>query len=138
MQVSSVKASESEVLNMRNEANSVRTETLQTIEALSVSWNQLLAACDLKNFTCFNFLISRKSSFVLSPCGQIDQIRRSTTKCVVTSQTAELFFIVLLSLRSRRLEVVGTRENGRARRRHARGKEAPARKAPENRFPPLL
>ena len=26
-----------------------------------------------------------------------------------------------LSLRSRRLEVVGTRKNGRARRRHARG-----------------
>ena len=39
-------------------------------------------------------------------------------------------------LRSRRLEVVGTRKNGRARRRHARGEGAPARKAPENRFPP--
>ena len=48
------------------EMNSVVTETLQTIEALSVSWNQLLAACDLKNFTCFNFLIFWKSSFVLS------------------------------------------------------------------------
>ena len=42
------------------------------------------------------------------------------------------------SLRSRRLEVVGTRKNGRARRRHARGEEAPARKALENRFPPPL
>ena len=39
------------------------------------------------------------------------------------------------SLRSRRLEVVGTRKNGRARRRHAKGEGAPARKAPENRFP---
>ena len=39
-----------------------------------------------------------------------------------------------VSLRSRRLEVVGERENGRARGRHARGEEAPARKAPENRF----
>ena len=38
------------------------------------------------------------------------------------------------SLRSRRLEVVGTRKNGRARRRHAKGEGAPARKAPENRF----
>ena len=38
------------------------------------------------------------------------------------------------SLRSRRLEVVGERENGRARGRHARGERAPARKAPENRF----
>ena len=32
--------------------------------------------------------------------------------------------IKLVSLRSRRLEVVGTRKNGRARRRHARGEEA--------------
>ena len=38
------------------------------------------------------------------------------------------------SLRSRRLEVAGERENGRARGRHARGEGAPARKAPENRF----
>ena len=45
---------------------------------------------------------------------------------------------VCRSLRSRRLEVVGTRKNGRARRRHARGEEAPARKALENRFPPPL
>ena len=37
------------------------------------------------------------------------------------------------SLRSRRLEVAGERENGRARGRHARGEGAPARKAPENR-----
>ena len=66
MQVSSAKASEREVLNMRNEANSVVTETLQTIEALSVSWNQLIVACDLRNFTCFNFLIFWKSSFILS------------------------------------------------------------------------
>ena len=39
------------------------------------------------------------------------------------------------SLRSRRLEVVGTRKNERARRRHARGEGVPARKAHENRFP---
>jgi len=96
MQVSSVKASEREVLNMRNEANSIVTETLQTIKALSVSWNQLLAACDVKNFTCFNSLIFRKSSFFLLPCGQIDQIGRLTTKRVVTARTAELFFIALL------------------------------------------
>ena len=38
------------------------------------------------------------------------------------------------SLRSRRLEVAGERENGRARGGHARGEGAPARKAPENRF----
>ena len=38
------------------------------------------------------------------------------------------------SLRSRRLEVVGERENGRMRWRHARGEGTPARKAPENRF----
>ena len=38
------------------------------------------------------------------------------------------------SLRSRRLEVAGKRENGRTRERHARGEGAPARKAPENRF----
>ena len=50
------------------------------------------------------------------------------------ANVSELFH----SLRSRRLEVVGTRKNGRARRRHARGEEAPARKAPENRFPPPL
>ena len=45
-------------------------------------------------------------------------------------------FQALDSLRSRRLEVVGTRKNGCARRRHARGEGAPARKAPENRFDP--
>ena len=38
------------------------------------------------------------------------------------------------SLRSRRLEIVGERENGRARGRHVKGEGAPARKAPENRF----
>ena len=38
------------------------------------------------------------------------------------------------SLCSRRLEVVGEREKGHARGRHARGEVAPARKAPENRF----
>ena len=42
------------------------------------------------------------------------------------------------SVRSRRLEVVGTRKNGRARRRHAKGEGAPTRKAPENRFPSPL
>ena len=41
---------------------------------------------------------------------------------------------ITASLRSRGLEVVGERENRRARGRHARGEEAPARKAPENRF----
>ena len=40
----------------------------------------------------------------------------------------------MLSLHSRRLEVAGERENGRARGRHARGEGAPAQKAPENRF----
>ena len=38
------------------------------------------------------------------------------------------------SLRSRRLEIVGEKENGRTRGRHVRGEEAPARKAPENCF----
>ena len=38
------------------------------------------------------------------------------------------------SLRSRRLEVVGEKENGRARGRHARGEGAPAWKANENHF----
>ena len=42
------------------------------------------------------------------------------------------------SLRSRRLEVEGTRKKREQRRRHARGEVAPARKAPENRFPPPL
>ena len=41
-----------------------------------------------------------------------------------------------VSLHGRRLEVVGTRKNGRARRKHARGEGAPARKAHENRLPP--
>ena len=58
------------------------------------------------------------------------------------SDRAVMYYILwlhdILSLRSRRLEVAGTRKNGRARRRHARGEEAPARKAPENRFPPPL
>ena len=40
------------------------------------------------------------------------------------------------SLRSRRSEVVGTRRNGRARRRHAKGEGVRARKVHENRFPP--
>ena len=35
---------------------------------------------------------------------------------------------------SRCLEVVGERENGPVRGRHAKGEGAPARKAPENRF----
>ena len=38
------------------------------------------------------------------------------------------------NLCTRRLEVVGERENGRARGRHARGEGASARKAPKNRF----
>ena len=38
------------------------------------------------------------------------------------------------SLRSRRLEVVGEKENVRARGRHARDEGAPARKANENHF----
>ena len=42
------------------------------------------------------------------------------------------------SLRRRRLEVVGAKKNWRARWRHAREEGAPARKAPENRFPPPL
>ena len=36
------------------------------------------------------------------------------------------------------LEVVGERENGRARGRHARGEAAPARKFPENRVCPRV
>ena len=40
----------------------------------------------------------------------------------------------MTSLRSRRLEVVGERENWRLRGRHAGCEGAPARKAPENRF----
>ena len=39
--------------------------------------------------------------------------------------------ILSTSLRSRRLEVVGTRKNGRARRRHARGEGASPRKCME-------
>jgi len=39
--------------------------------------------------------------------------------------------IISTSLRSRRLEVVGTRKNGRARRRHARGEGASPRKCME-------
>ena len=35
-------------------------------------------------------------------------------------------FLRNFSLRSRRLEVVGTRKNGRAKRRHARGEGAPS------------
>ena len=35
------------------------------------------------------------------------------------------------SLRSRRMELVGTRKNGRVRRRHATEEVAPARKAPK-------
>ena len=45
-----------------------------------------------------------------------------------------IIYQFIYSLRSRRLEVVGERENGHARGRHARGEGAPARKAPENRF----
>ena len=44
------------------------------------------------------------------------------------------FFSCIASVAGVRLEVVGERENGRARGRHARGEGAPARKAPENRF----
>ena len=41
--------------------------------------------------------------------------------------------VFLSSLRSRRLEVVGERDNGSGRGKHGRGEGAPARKAPENR-----
>ena len=41
----------------------------------------------------------------------------TTLFCLVTAHDK-------ISLRSRRLEVVGTRKNGRARRRHARGEVA--------------
>ena len=58
--------------------------------------------------------------------------------CAMEIQKIHMVVHIFSSLRSRRLEVVGTRKNGRARRRHARGEEAPARKAPENRFPPPL
>ena len=62
----------------------------------------------------------------------------SETLGFIPPQKPNFSFLASSSLRSRRLEVVGTRKNGRARRRHARGEEAPARKAPENRFPPPL
>ena len=45
-----------------------------------------------------------------------------------------LYFGVNCSLHSRRLEVVGERENGCAWGWHSRGEGAPAQKAPENRF----
>ena len=45
--------------------------------------------------------------------------------------------LFLASLRSRRLEVVGTRKNGRARRRHARGEGAPSPLACLSRAPVL-
>ena len=60
---------------------------------------------------------------------------------LICLRVASFFLIIFIfenSLRSRRLEVEGTRKNGRARRRDARGEVAPARKAPENRFPPPL
>ena len=56
-----------------------------------------------------------------------------TTKCSMFFVNTKLY-ILSYSLRSRRLEVVGERENWRTQGRHARGEEAPARKAPENCF----
>ena len=45
-----------------------------------------------------------------------------------------VFPLVKPTLSRWRLQVVGERENGHARGRHARGEGAPARKALENRF----
>ena len=45
-------------------------------------------------------------------------------------ETHNRYIFPYLNLRSRRLEVVGTRKNGHARRRHSRGEGAPAWKAP--------
>ena len=49
---------------------------------------------------------------------------------------SQLCFALLIfaSLHSRRLEVKGERENGRAQGRHARVEGAPAQNAPENHF----
>ena len=54
--------------------------------------------------------------------------------CALSTPCDKCLKHISASLRSRRLEVAGERENGRARGRHARGEGAPARKAPENRF----
>ena len=52
----------------------------------------------------------------------------------VCAKSLQCYYTKNNSLRSRRLEVVGERENGRAQGRHASGEGAPVRKAPENRF----
>ena len=44
-------------------------------------------------------------------------------------QCSERIFCNSISLRSRPLEVVGARKNGRARGKHARGEGVPTRKA---------
>ena len=68
----------------------------------------------------------------------IKMTEESQANCVsqhgCAHKVARYSFGKSLSLRSRRLEVAGERENGRARGRHARGEGAPARKAPENHF----
>ena len=54
---------------------------------------------------------------------------------VTSAKSVNLYFYPQDSLRSRWLEVVGTKKNARERRRHARREGVPARKAPENCFP---
>ena len=56
-----------------------------------------------------------------------------TAASTVTQRKLNIW-LNLSGLRSRRLEVVGERENGRARGRHDRGEGVLARKAFENRF----
>ena len=95
--------------------------------SLDIRWNTpslvlSVFRCQMKHsFSCLIYY----SDFT----SQCLEIRWNTPSCVwcITSQCLD-------SLRSRRLEVVSERENGRARGRHAKGEGAPARKAPENRF----
>ena len=82
----------------------------------------------------FHFLVGFRSTWALFWIPK-PWIPDSTSKKFPDSGICtHLTRINLGGLRSRRLEVVGQRENGRARGRHARGEEAPAQKAPENRF----
>ena len=64
----------------------------------------------------------KKVLYIFEGCFcKLEQLRRSCKK-QMNGTNQELSF----SLRSRRLEVVGTRKNGRVRRRHAKGETAPS------------
>ena len=64
----------------------------------------------------------KKVLYIFEGCFcKLEQLRRSC-KMQMNGTDQELSF----SLRSRRLEVVGTRKNGRVRRRHAKGERAPS------------